>query len=88
MILSKMIPEMIALSGGYFMFQQMGRDGTHLLTCCVILMRTYSLQPHHLPPEKWPPKGPDLSTIDHAIWAMLEAEVCKVKIGDLDHLEC
>ena len=86
-ILSQMLPEMIALSGGDFLFQQDGaRSHTSAHTLRYInenIPATAAL----LPPEKWPPNSPDLNTMDYAIWSMLEAEVYKVKIRDLDHLE-
>ena len=58
-IMSQTISEMIALV--ICCSSKMGRDSTHLITCCFILMRT----PPLLLPEKWPPKSPDLNTIDY-----------------------
>ena len=86
-ILSELIPEMIDLSGGDFLFQQDGaRSHTSAHTLRYLndnIPATAAL----LPPEKWPPNSPDLNPMDYAIWSILETEVYKVKIRDLDHLE-
>ena len=60
-ILSQTISEMIALSGGDLLFQQDWASSTHLITYCVILMRT----PPLLLTKKWPPTSPDLNPMDY-----------------------
>ena len=85
-LLSQLIPDMTALSGGDFIFQQDGaRSHTSKLTLRYL--------DDHLPdsaelllPEDWPPHSPDLNPLDYSIWSSLARKVYKVKIRDIDHL--
>ena len=85
-VLSQLIPDMIALSGGNFIFQQ---DGARSHTS----RHTIRYIDEHLPdsadlllPEDWPPHSPDLNPLDYSIWSSLANKVFKVKIRDVDHL--
>ena len=85
-LMSEMIPEMTAQSGGDFTFQQ---DGARAHTA----RHTLAYFAEHLPetasllePDNWPPCSPDLNPMDYAVWGQLGRLVYKVKIRDLEHL--
>jgi len=85
-LMSEMIPEMTAQSGGDFTFQQ---DGARAHTA----RHTLAYFAEHLPetasllePDNWPPCSPDLNPMDYAVWGQLGRLVYKVKIRDIEHL--
>ena len=80
-----LIPEMKKLGGrnGY-VFQQ---DGATSHTAKVVLDYLEKKVPEFLPPDLWPPSSPDLNPLDYGIWSILENNVYKVKIRDMDHLK-
>ena len=85
-LLSQLIPEMSALSGGNFIFQQ---DGARSHTSRYTIRYFDDNLPESadlLLPEDWPPHSPDLNPLDYSIWSSLANKVFKVKIRDVDHL--
>ena len=85
-LLSQLIPEMTALSGGNFIFQQ---DGARSHTSRYTIRYFDDNLPESadlLLPEDWPPHSPDLNPLDYSIWSSLANKVFKVKIRDVDHL--
>ena len=82
-VLSKMIPEMNAISNRHYTFQQDGAR-SHTSRCML------SYLSDHLPrsaqlldPQDWPTNSPDLNPLDYSVWASLEQ---KVNIQNLEHL--
>ena len=85
-LLSQLIPEMSALSGGEFIFQQDGaRSHTSKYTIS-FLCNNLPVNADILLPEDWPPHSPDLNPMDYSIWSSLARKVYQVKIRDIDHL--
>ena len=82
-----MLPEINALSGGDFMFQQDGARSHTSAHTLHFLNENIPATAELLKPDKWPPNSPDLNPLDYGIWSIMESEVYKVKIRDLDHLE-
>jgi len=44
--------------------------------------------PDFIPPNWWPPKSPDLNSVDYKIWGLLHEWVYKTSIKDVDELRC
>ena len=85
-LLSQLIPEMTALSGGEFIFQQDGaRSHTSKYTISYI-SNNLPVNADLLLPEDWPPRSPDLNPMDYSIWSSLARKVYKVNIRDIDQL--
>jgi len=39
-----------------------------------------------MPPNLWPPNSPDLNPVDYKIWSLLQEQVYKTSIKDVDEL--
>jgi len=39
-----------------------------------------------IPPILWPPNSPDLNPVDYKVWSVLQEQVYKVKVNDVDEL--
>jgi len=39
-----------------------------------------------IPPTLWPPNSPDLNPVDYKVWLVLQEQVYKVKVNDVDEL--
>ena len=42
--------------------------------------------PDFIPPNLWPPNSPDLNPVDYKIWGLLQEQVYKTSIKDVDEL--
>jgi len=42
--------------------------------------------PAFIPPTLWPPNSPDLNPVDYKVWLVLQEQVYKVKVNDVDEL--
>ena len=80
-LLAKMIPEMDAISGGDYIFQQ---DGARAHTAKDTIKYIKDKMPDYIPPELWPPNSPDLNTVDYGIWESFMRKVYKKKISDVE----
>ena len=85
-LLSQLIPEMTALSGGDFIFQQDGARSHTSKHTIAYIDDNFPRNADILLPEDWPPHSPDLNPMDYSIWSSLAKKVYKVKIRDVDHL--
>jgi len=67
----------------YFIFQQ---DTTlaHRVKETVDLLPTET--PAFIPPTLWPPNSPNLNPVDYKVWLVLQEQVYKVKVNDVDEL--
>ena len=63
-LLAKMIPEMDAISGGDYIFQQ---DSARAHTAKDTIKYIKDNMPDYIPPEMWPPNSPDLNPVDYGI---------------------
>src|SRR6218665_1611267 len=42
--------------------------------------------PNFIPPNLWPPNSPDLNPVDYKIWGIMQDEVYRAKIRDIEEL--
>jgi len=42
--------------------------------------------PSFIPPTLWPHNSPDLNPFDYKLWRVLQEQVYKVKVNDVDEL--
>ena len=84
-LLSQLIPEMTALSGGDFIFQQDGAR-SHTKHTIAYIEDNFPRNADILLPEDWPPHSLDLNPSNYAIWSFHAKQVYRVKIRDVDHL--
>jgi len=40
-----------------------------------------------IPSTLWPPNSPDLNAIDYTVWSVLQGQVYRTKISDVDELK-
>lgn len=86
-ILSQMLPEMEALSGGNYVFQQDGARSHTAIHTLNYLQENMPMMAELVVPGDWPRNSPDLNPMDYGIWSILAQSVFAAKIRDLDHLE-
>ena len=67
----------------YFIFQQ-NNAPAHRAKETVDLLSTE--MPAFILPTLWPPKCPDLNPVDYKVWSLLQEQVYKVKVNDVDGL--
>ena len=86
-LLSRMIPEVTALSGnGNFIFQQDGARSHTSKYALPYMEKNLPPNAELLSPDHWPPHSPDLNPMDYSIWSSLAAKVFQVKIRSVEHL--
>jgi len=78
----ELLPDMCAISK-YFIFQQYSAPG-HRAKETVDLLSTKT--PAFIPPTLWLPNSPDLNPVDYKVWWVLQKQVYKVKVNDVDEL--
>ena len=83
-LLAKMIPEMDAISGGDYIFQQ---DGARAHTAKDTIKYIKDNMPGYIPPEMCPPNSPDLNPVDYGIWESFMRKVYQKKISDVETLK-
>ena len=79
-----MIPEMNAISGGDYIFQQ---DDTKAYTAKDTIKYIKDNMPDYIPPKMWPVNSPDLNPVDYGIWESFMRKVYKKKISDVETLK-
>jgi len=40
-----------------------------------------------IPSTLWPPNSPDLNAVDYTVWSVLQEQVYRAKISDVDELK-
>jgi len=73
----ELLPDMCNISE-YFIFQQdntPARRGKETTETPAFILLTL-----------WPPKCPDLSPVDYKVWSVLQEQVYKVNVNDVDEL--
>jgi len=78
----KLLPDMHDISE-YFIFQQDSAPA-HRVKETVDLLSTET--PAFIPPTFWLPNSPDLNPVDYKVWLVLQEQVYKVKVNDVDEL--
>jgi len=43
--------------------------------------------PDFIPPNLWPPNSPDINPVDYKIWGLLQEQIYKTNIKDIDQLQ-
>ena len=78
----ELLPHMRDISE-YFIFQQDSAP-THRAKETVDLLSTET--PAFIPPILWPPNSLDLNPVDYKVWLVLQEQVYKVKVNNVDEL--
>ena len=78
----ELLPEMRNISE-YFIFQQ-DSVPAHRVKETVDLLSTET--PAFIPQTLWLPNSPDLNPVDYKVWLILQEQVYKVKVNDVDEL--
>jgi len=66
----------------YFIFQQDNAPARHGKETVDLSTET----PAFILSTLWPPKCPDLNPVDYEVWSVLQEQVCKVNVNDVDDL--
>ena len=81
----KLLPDIRRISqGGFLGFQQ---DGASAHRAREILSFLERETPIFIPPTLWPPNSPDLNPVDYSIWGVLQEEVYRSRIANVDELK-
>lgn len=67
----------------FFIFQQ-DNAPAHRARATVDLLSTET--PAFIPPTLWPPNSPDLNPVDYKLWSVIQEQVYKVKVNNVDEL--
>ena len=43
--------------------------------------------PDFIPPKVWPPNLPDLNLVDYTVWSVLQEQIYRTKVSDVDDLK-
>ena len=78
----ELLPDMRNISE-YFIFQQ-DNAPVHREKETVDLLSTET--PAFTRPTLWPPNSPDLNSVDCKVWSVLQEQVYKMKVNDVDEL--
>jgi len=82
LLLEDILPDIQELSD-VFIFQQDGAPA-HRARETVELLQ--SVTPDFIPPTLWPPNSPDLNPVDYRIWGIMQENVYRTKVQDVDDL--
>jgi len=77
----ELLPEMRNISE-YFIFQQDNAPARRGKETVDLSTET----PAFILPTLWPPKCPDLNPVDYKVWSVLQEQVYKVNVNDVDEL--
>ena len=77
----ELLPNMCGISE-YFIFQQ-DSNPAHSANETVDLSTE---TPAFIPPTLWPPNSPDFNPVNYEVWSVLQEQVYKVKVNDVDEL--
>jgi hypothetical protein len=85
-VLDQAIPEMNALTGSDYIFQQDGARAHTSNHTKDYLAEKLPSTASFLHPDDWPPHSPDLNPMDYGVWSLLQQRLFQVKIRDVSHL--
>jgi len=77
----ELLPDMCDISE-YFIFQQDSAPAHRVKETVDLSTET----PAFIPPTFWPPDSLDLNSVDYKVWSVLQEQVYKVKVNDVDEL--
>jgi len=77
----ELLPDMRNISD-YFIFQQDNAPARRGKETVDLSTET----PAFILPTHWPPKCPDLNPVDYTVWSVLQEQVYKVNVNDVDEL--
>jgi len=43
--------------------------------------------PDFIPPKVWPPNLPDLNLVDYTVWSVLQEQIYRTKVSDVNNLK-
>ena len=78
----ELLPDMRDISE-FCIFQQ-DNAPAHRAHATVDLLSTET--PAFIPPTLWPPNSPDLNPVDYKLWLVIQQQVYKVKVNNVDEL--
>jgi len=78
----ELLPDMRDISE-YFIFQQ---DSAQAHCAKEKVDRLSTETPAFIPPTLWQPNSLDLNPVDYKVWSVLQEQVYKVKVNDVDEL--
>ena len=78
-----MLPDIRAISGDFFIFQQ-DNAPAHRARETVTLLREVSA---FTAPNLWLPNSPNLNPVDYKVWGTMQDRVYRAKVRDVDDLK-
>ena len=81
----EMLPDIRAISGDFFIFQQDNAPAHHRARETVALLQREV--PAFIAPNLWPPNSPDLNPVDYKVWDTMQDHVYRAKVRDVDDLK-
>jgi len=80
----EMLPDICAISGDFFIFQQDNAPAHRARDTIALLQREV---PAFIAPNLWPPNSPDLNPVDYKVWGTMQDRVYQTKMRDVDDLK-
>ena len=80
----EMLPDIRAISGDFFIFQQDSAPAHRARETVGLLQREV---PAFIAPNPWPPNSPDLNPVDYKVWDTMQDHVYRAKMRDVDDLK-
>jgi len=80
----EMLPDIRAISGDFFIFQQDNAPAHRASETVALLQREV---PAFIAPNLWPPNSPDLNPVDYKVWSTMQDRVYRAKVRDVDDLK-
>ena len=84
LLLQELLPAIREASGEFFIFQQDNAPAHRARETVNLLERE---TPSFIPPDLWPPYSPDLNPVDYKIWGVIQEQVYRTKVHNLDELK-
>ena len=78
----ELLPDMSDISE-FFIFQQDNAPAHRVRATVDLSTET----PAFIPPTLWPPNSPDLNPVDYKLWSVIQEQVYKVKVNNVDELQ-
>ena len=80
----EMLPDIHAISGDFFIFQQ-DNAPAHMARVTVALLQREV--PAFIAPNLWPLNSPDLNPVEYKVWGTMQDRVYRSKVRDVDDLK-
>jgi len=79
-----MLPDIHAISGDFFIFQQDNAPAHMARETVALLQREV---PAFIAPNLWPLNSPDLNPVDYKVWGTMQDRDYQAKVRDVDDLK-